>query len=394
MHLVIVAVMSFLAFLTHYYMIAVVGILTFLICVMLLFQKRIKAMFTYGFCMLGTFLLSVAAFPSLLHMADGQVSQIASDTEKMMNYTFPIRFKFIAYYFTYKEFSFSISPYKNAMVPIVFGCIVFGCIVMLPLVYLFRNTSFVRKLAKRIKMIFKHPVSVMKYLLRRVNWIYLILFVIMVLQIIVVGETTNVYGMGNYVDRYIMYLYPVEVIVGIALIYQIGLILFKKKRISRWIIAVAVLVLCILNLYNRDRDMTYVFPKMASGDFIEECVEGKDCIYLTSKTWLLTAMTSRLMNADEFYMTGLSVYKESEEAYLEKLADGQVILLVDTSLKYYAGGAGEDVTDEVKEKRKEIEKDYEELVQYFEDLVPDTKMKKLTTEIVFTRPIEVYLINP
>lgn len=344
--------------------------------------------------MLGAFLLSVAAFPSLLHMADGQVSRIASDTEKMMNYTFPIRFKFIAYYFTYKEFNFSISPYKNAMVPIVFGCIVFGCIVMLPLVYLLRNTSFIQKLAKRIKMIFKHPVSVMRYLLRRVNWIYPILFMIMVLQIIVVGETTNVYGMGNYVDRYIMYLYPVEVIVGLAMIYQVGLILFKKKRISRWIIAAAVLVLCILNLYNRDRDMTYVFPKMSSGDFIEECVEDKDCIYLTSKTWLLTAMTSRLMNADEFYMTGLSVYKESEEAYLEKLADDQVILLVDTSLKYYAGGAGEDVSDEVKEKRKEIEKEYEKLVQYFEDLVPDTKMKKLTTEIVFTRPIEVYLINP
>lgn len=163
-HLVVVALVSFLAFLTHYYMIAVVGIMTFLICIMLLFQKRIKVMFTYGFSMLGTFLLSIAVFPSLLRVANGQVGKVASDTSKMMNYTFPIRFKFIAYYFTYKEFNFSVSLYKNAMVPIVFGCVVFGCIVMLPVVYLLRKTTFVMKITKRIKIMFKHPVLVIRYL--------------------------------------------------------------------------------------------------------------------------------------------------------------------------------------------------------------------------------------
>lgn len=67
----------------------------------------------------------------------------------------------------------------------------------------------------------------------------------MILQIIVVGETTSVYGMGNYVDRYIMYLYPLEVITGMAAVYQIGLILFKKKKISkRIIIAAKIGIMC------------------------------------------------------------------------------------------------------------------------------------------------------
>ncbi len=397
-HLAIVAVVSFLAFLTHYYMIAVMGIMTFLICIMLLFQKRIKVMFTYGLSMLGTFLLSIGAFPSLLRVTDNQVGQIASETEKMLNYTFPIRFKFIAHYFTYKEFNFSVSIYKNAMVPIVFGCIVFGCIVMLPIVYLFRETAFVMKITQKVKMIFKHPVSIMRYLLRRINWIYPIFFIIMVLQIIVVGETTSVYGMGNYVDRYIMYLYPLEVIVGIAAVYQIGLILFKRKKISRWIIVAAVLVLCVLNLYNRAYDTSYCFPEETTGKAIEECVEDKDCIYFTTNFWMLTAMTSKLMDADEFFMVWINGYKEYEEAYLEKLADGPVVLVFDTSFKNGLSNklAYEDVgySDEVEEEMAQIENAYQQRLQYFEDLVPDTTMKKLTTETVYSRPVEVYLINP
>lgn len=398
-HLAIVAVVSFLAFLTHYYMIAVIGLLTFFICIMLLFQKRIKMMFTYGFSMLGTFLLSIVAFPSLLRVANGQVGQIASDTKRMMNYTFPIRFKFIAYYFTYKEFNFSVSIYKSAVVPIVFGCIVFAFIVMIPLVYLLRKTAFVMKIAKRIKIIFKHPVSIMRYLLRRVNWLYPIFFIIMVLQIIVVGETTNVYGMGDCVDRYIMYLYPLEVIVGIAALYQIGLILFKRKKIGRRIIVAAVLVLCVLNLYNRENDTTYCFLEETTGKSIEECVKDKDCIYLTTKWWMLTAMAGKMMDADEFFMVGVNEYKEYKESYLEKLADGPVVLLMDTSFRGSLNNGvadGENIiySDKFEEDEERREKAYQAMLQYFEDLVPDTKMKKLTTEAVFTRPTEVYLINP
>jgi len=37
---------------------------------------------------------------------------------------------------------------------------------------------------------------------------------------------------------------------------------------------------------------------------------------------------------------------------------------------------------------------YNDIIQYLEDLEPETKMEHLTTQTIFTRNMEVYLVNP
>lgn len=75
------------------------------------------------------------------------------------------------------------------------------------------------------------------------------------------------------------------------------------------------------------------------------------------------------------------------------------MLLFDTSFKnslnnQLVNDGNVEYSDELKEKTDLMEEAYQQRLQYFEDLVPDTKMEKLTTETVYTRPIEVYLVNP
>jgi hypothetical protein len=37
---------------------------------------------------------------------------------------------------------------------------------------------------------------------------------------------------------------------------------------------------------------------------------------------------------------------------------------------------------------------YNDIIQFLEDLEPDTEMELLTTQVIFERKMEVYLINP
>lgn len=119
-----ICVASFAGFLTHYYMIALVGILTFFVCALLLFKKKFKVMFAYGFSLLGTLLLSLATFPTLMHMAQSQSAKVVGETKQSMNYTFEIRFKIISNFLMTKLFDIPISIYSSGLLPIVMGCLV------------------------------------------------------------------------------------------------------------------------------------------------------------------------------------------------------------------------------------------------------------------------------
>lgn len=390
-NLIAIGIASLIGFLTHYYVVSFMGILTFFICAVSLLKREYKLTFGFGFFMLAIFILSVIIFPSMFQVTESKVSTEAAYTD----YNFTIRFLILSHYIMKKLFNISVSMYASSVIPITLGILVFLLIVCIPLFYLLRDTAGMKKLVKYNKIVFLHPRRTCRYLMRRTNWFYMILLATIAGQMVVVGETSYVYGMGEAVDRYLFYVFPIVAIVGMALIYQVSLILFKKKKWSQIILLIACIVLVGVNCYNCAVHDVYAFKRHGEVKF-EDIVENKNCIYIPTSAWVLTTMVPTLMYADMFAQVNYDEYENVKALYEEK-KDGDVIVILDSSLKQSAEQEfsvdGWKVVIN-KSGSEEVIQQYEEMVTFLEDLEPETKMKHLGTQYIQNLRTEVYLVNP
>lgn len=393
---------AFVAFLTHYHMISFVGAMTFLACVVLLFRKKIKLLFTYGFSMLITLLLSIAVFPSILRMQQNQSGRIVSDNQQNMNYTFELRMRLLLNYITKKMYNIYFPVYQRSALPaIIFGVCVTLLIWLIPLMFLLRDTRFMKGAVRRVRFFIHHIGAIVRYYWRRINWYYVVFFLTIMIQVVVVGETTNVYGMAEYEDRYLMHLYPVTALLGCAAGFTLYKIIVRKKKYAAFLVLLTVIVMSGMNLYNRVDYKLYFILRNEEGEPIEKCLEGRDCIYVAGDAWMLTAYAPYLMHADEYFETLWPYYQSFEEEYKERMEDRPVVLVFDCSFLQTgysewleAGGLTEEQEELAKEQERiRIEK-YKEIIAYFEDLEPSTSMQRLSTMTVYGRLTVVYLINP
>lgn len=392
-NLIIACVVSFLGFLTHYYVVSLMGIFTFVICVMLLFSRKIKLMFTYGLSMLITFLASVVAFPSMFKVSQGNVNNVS----QVMDYNFEIRFRVLSNFMMTKLFNIPVSMISHGVLRIVLGCLLFIFIVSIPLLVLLRNSAGMQKLVRKIKIGIKHPRKVLRYFGRRINWFHIALLLTVVGQIIVVGETARVYAMGQMVDRYLFTVYPLVVLIGIALVYRIGMIIFKKRKFSMIIMGLVSVILIGVNIYNCTQYGDYLFRRLNDVN-IEDVIADKNCIYIKNDSWMLVTMAPTIMYADEFAQIQYEDYELLESLYNEKAEDGPLMVIVDKSFldstedSLNRGGIeGDVVNDEELDRTQQI---YNEILDVLEGLESETDMKHMTTQIIFTRPMEVYWVNP
>lgn len=392
-NLIAICLTSLIGFLTHYYMVSFMGILTFLVCVYLLFKKQIKAMFVYGFSMLIMFIASVLIFPAMIGVSQSNVE----DVQQYIDYNFEIRFRILSNFIMKKIFNITVPLAKTAIPRIIFGCIVFALIVITPLLIFLRDTRGMQRFLGKLRLCKKSPKRVFKYLLRRVNWFYIILTLTVICQMIVIGESSKVYGMGAMEDRYLFFLYPIVVIIGLALLYQVGIILSRRRKIAVALLIVVSVVWVGINIYNNTKYGDYLFRRY--GDIaIEDCLEGRDCIFVRNSPWMLTTMVPTLMSADEFIQIEYEDYTDIEEHYKEHKGDKKIAVVIDTS--FLASGvdaiSAQGIEGEVEDdkERRQKEKLYEDMIQLLEDLEPETEMEHMTTQAIFGRPMIVYLINP
>lgn len=395
-NLFVIISISIMGFLTHYYVVSYMGILTFCVCVYTFLKKEFKFTFGFGFTMLMAFVLSMVIFPAMFMNAENRVIEETAETA-VMDYNFKLRFLIISYYMLMRLFGIAISVYPSDVIPVTIGVLCFVGVVSIPLFILLRNTSFVRKLVKRVKMIVLHPVKIMKYLNRRINWLYVVLLLSVAGQIIVVGETSSVYGMGNTIDRYIFYVFPITVILFMALVYQLAIIIMRKSFRARVLLLGATVLLLGVNIYNSSCYAEYLFLRKGEVD-IEDVVKDEDCIYIRNSAWMTTTMVPTLMEADEFAQIQYEDYKDVQFLYDQK-KNGNVIVILDASIKASFENAlkkqeGIQYNKEGETRADKAEELYLDIIDYLENLEPDTEMKHLTTQTIFTRKMEVYLVNP
>ena len=386
-------IVSLLSFLTHYHLVAFMGIMTALICLYLLCKKQIKVMFAFGFSMLAVFGISVAVFPSMLQKTSGNIA----DVQQYLNYTFEIRMRILTNFISKKVFNIYIDPIKSGLGRIILLCIAFGIIVCIPLIIYLRHSSFMNRLYSGLKGVIQHPIKFFKKCIGKINRLYAIILVTIICQMVVVGQTTKLYGMGSMEDRYLFNLYPLAVIVGMGLIYSIIFKVCSKYNWKKKIYAAVTIILVGVNIYNCTQYGDYLFRRIGSPD-IEDEIANTECIYVRSSPWMLTTMAPTFISVKEFAQVQYEDFEKIRQLYKERKNKGPVTVVIDTSFtSSYVENMNTSLLKGEIENNSEIEnkrKLYENMIQLLEDLEPETEMKELTEQMIFSRKMEVYLINP
>lgn len=319
---IILYIVSLLAFLTHYYMISFCGILTALLCIYLVVKKQWKKMLKFGLTMTAAFLSSIVVFPSLLRNSSSQVQAISAQASKGSNLTFDLRTRTILSYMNKKVTFIETAIYKTNTLQVIVVCILAVLVFASPLLILFRENEKVRGIFRRIKQILLHEKKITcKKIMKRIfsiNWIFPIFMIAIFLQIIVVGETTNVYAMGICVDRYIFYLYPLYLIFLFSIVKTIISWITKSKKTSFAMLLFISIALIAIQQYRVNCREDYYFEKQRVGQDISEVVKGNDVIIVMDGNWRLTALCESLMDVDRYYMTNYKSLKMNRD----KLIDG------------------------------------------------------------------------
>lgn len=394
-HLVIMIIVAFLAFTSHFYMVAATGIITALICAYLLWKKRVRVMLTLGLSMVASLCGLLVAFPPTLTRVYEVIDTRSNFGSRTTTVDWPldIKYKILANFFLYKLFNFSVSIYPTAVWKITLGILLFTVILMIPVLFLLRNTNAVCRVRKRIRFTVRHGRQIVGYLFRRIRWEYVLLFFTIVMQLVLVGETTWVYGMSIYEDRYFCYLYPLIAIV-VLLFLDWVLKLLLKKKIQKIVTAVIVCGILVMNIKNQRIEKSYFFETKTEGTTMAESVEGKDVVCIMEPSWFLIALSSSLMDSNSFFMVSSENYQQYAEEYLTPMLNQSMVITVNLN---DITSADEKIQDLMKGVYVDAEKmgvasntKKDEILRYFESLAPGYKAKKVSSQVVYGRCYETY----
>ena len=152
-----------------------------------------------------------------------------------------------------------------------------------------------------------------------------------------------------------------------------------------------------MNIYNCTQYGDYLFRRIGSPD-IEDEIANTECIYVRSSPWMLTTMAPTFISVKEFAQVQYEDFEKIRQLYKERKNKGPVTVVIDTSFtSSYVENMNTSLLKGEIENNSEIEnkrKLYENMIQLLEDLEPETEMKELTEQMIFSRKMEVYLINP
>ena len=383
-NLVGIFVTSLLMFFTHYYMIPLVGIITAGVCILYVCRKKIKKTLVYGGMQLLSLALSFALFPSVINIFLSHQDSVDATVSAVMDYKLPAKLKVMANFILYKLYGIQISIFMDFIwLKVTIFVLVSLCIIMSPLYVLLRNAKPVYKIKGFVKNIFYKIHQWFKHL----NKIYVILAVTVVVQTVVVALTSQVYNMGWDEGRYIMYLYPLVTLLITSCVYSICEKI-KTGKVCNVILCILIVLVVAVNIYYRSIDNRYYYLKNVVGEELASVVDGKSCVFLSNSRWAVVYMTPILRFSKEYFQAPKESYSEYEGEFKKKNKK-EVVVLIDVSdlnkkknMKNYAENSDELI--------EEIEKKYEDMLDYYKDIYEADDIEKISAENVFGRRIEAY----
>lgn len=387
-NLIGIFVVTLLMFWTHYYMISLVGAMTLCICLGILCSKQIKNALVYGGMQLASLAVSFGLFPSVIKMffnhQDSMSTYVVTTTSKIH---FSVKIRILLNFISYKIFGFYI-PVTNDLLwlRVIILATIMIIIILLPLVFLLRDT----KLIANIKLLIKKLWEKVTALFETSEKIYIALIIAITCQIIVVAQTSQVYEMGSAENRYLMYIYPLVILLIGVVVYDLFR-LIRKRKVAIIFLAFVLTGVFVINVVTRQMDTDYYFKENIKGTPIEHVVENKDSIFIGSENWSIVYMTPVLLDSKKYFQTSMGKYKSYIKEY-EDVHKDDVVLIVDvTRLKSTIGIA--QMVENGDEVLQKVQKEYDDVFQFYKDVYSADTVEKVSEQIVFGRAMEAYVFR-
>lgn len=387
---------SVAAFLTHYYMISIGGILTALFCLYMMIKKQWKRMFMFGFTMLFAFLSSIAIFPSLLKNSSNHASFAAAQTAKHANMTFVLRFRGIFCHMVKKETSIPMTMYVDyGPIEFVVSAIA-TAIILSPILILFRKSSWFIKAKENVIYSFKNFKTVIIgwiiAQIKKINDIYIIFMIAICLQIIVVGQTTSVYAMGPCVDRYVFYLNPIFLTIVVSAAKTFVFFVLKNKKVATWIVGILAIILISSQQISVYTTSPYYFEAELTGTPVKEMCKDKNVFIVMDSKWVLTVLTYNLYDSKAFFVADASEMEKYKDSLASKAEEGPILVMINVDSYYMEGTYDESKYLNAKKKPKDIN-DYNKLIKFLETFDSDNKLEEKSQETIFGRQFIMFEID-
>lgn len=295
-------VTAFLAFMTHYYAIAYMGVFTALFCLWLLLKRGIRSMFLYGGSILAALLAAFAVFPAMfdhitrkdtvfekLFPTDTQVRMLISN---MLQYNFG----FATSYFE--------TAFWNITIPLVLALIVAAVLLLIP----FRDEPWFPVLIGKIR---SFPGKAWKFL-HVMNYLPVFILSGCFSIYLVTALTVDVWLNEAFRLRFVCLTFPLLCMLAVVGAYRL---LALIPRAGKWA-AVLVGVLVVCEVAYQQLAVPYPYSYKAYGDCgnLTELLEEKRVLALCQSVGymhvFMPSLSVYLQDTDECFIAGLNVEKD------------------------------------------------------------------------------------
>lgn len=278
------ALTAFAAFLTHYYAVVFIGVMTACICLRELLRRRYRQMLAYGGTLLLTLLLFFAVYPAVLM----QVRHNAFSGTTHMEFSEQLR-RF-AVYIVRNNMGIPMHVIPSALPSILFAGLCCAVIICVPLCFLFRKEAWFASLRKRTAKGMRHLIRRIKAMVLRGDRFPLMLLLASIIMLLTVNRQVNIMQMGVFTQRYVFHLFPLASLMAVYAVRLLLGLLLKAKRYRKPASA-CVLALLAVNMHFMDPtpftiDSTPRYPQICR-DFAD-----KNCLFVLSDTHSVILMTN------------------------------------------------------------------------------------------------------
>jgi len=308
--LVPIIIITICGALTQYLFLFVAFVTAVMFCIRYLCKRKFKVFLAYGFSLLGSVAAAAVIYPAY-------IPNMLSETGHTQTPFF-------------KQFYLCIRYLLDALFPVTEAGLIFWIptltsiavsviILSLPVLYLFRDKSFVKNLVKKIKS-FPAKIkninfgNILPSIWGRIKNINFISWVILtgIVTIMALTSYTVVFMTMLYVDRYLFIIYPLAALFIALTVYFI----FSWAKYKKQIFAV---IMIFITFIRFSAFIThYTFSNGVYIENIRDMTNNAECIFTAaeySEMWMMDYLPADIYDADKVFVT----YIGGQEDYKERL---------------------------------------------------------------------------
>lgn len=306
---------------------------TAVMCICWLVKKEFKIFAKYAVVVLVGIILSIVMFPrtftSMLSFIDHGTNAAASLKEgtTVVNSSYrymPVYFQFkIALNHVCREI-FGITPLSayNTYLPIYISCALFVLTIVLVFVaFLCRNERWFKALCIKI-------LEDMKKFLKTFNFITFSMLCSVLLVCLSAAYITDLYGLGDFGDRYIFICMPVAIVLFVLVFWRI--FKFALKKHTHLLIALLTLVLTFSAIMSNQITCAY-FMQIPNTVTLEDISEDSNFIIISSSKWLLVQYAAKLYGCNEVFLTADYDFDNQWDNINNRKLIGDTYIIIDTT---------------------------------------------------------------